>query len=202
MQFARGDFRHERGIHLHFAVKVRFNIQLPRLAPGLGGRRLHLADGRVRGAASGGKRKHCHPRPDPQHMPGEPRGGNGNVRKLLDVRFGNHAAVGHEQNAVLADARIFDLHDHAARNGSDVRGGADDLKQRPQYAARDVRCAGDEAVRLMHRQHHRAVKIRLEHRLTRLGLAQAFFAAQAEEPAGEIIQVLAGGGIDDADAVQ
>ncbi len=138
----------------------------------------------------------------PEHVPREPRGGNGDVRKLVHVRFGDHAAVGHEQHAALADARVLDLHDHAARNRGDVRRGLDDLKQRPQHAAGDMRRAGNQAVRLVHRQHHRAVKIRLHHRLARLGGAQAFFAADAVKPAGKILQVLAGGGIDDADAVQ
>ena len=67
----------------------------------------------------------------------------------------------------------------------------DDLEQRPQHAAGDVRRAGNQAVGLVHRQHHRAVIIRLQHRLARLGGAQPFFAAQRMKPFGEIFQILA-----------
>ena len=73
----------------------------------------------------------------------------------------------------------------------DVRRGLDDLEQRPQHAAGDVRRAGNQAVRLVHRQHHRAVIIRLQHRLARLGGAQALFAAQRIKALGEILQILA-----------
>ena len=66
----------------------------------------------------------------------------------------------------------------------------------------DVRRAGNQAVRLMHRQHHRAIIIRLQHRLARFGGAQAFFAAQRMKPFREIFQILARGGIDDADAFE
>ena len=59
--------------------------------------------------------------PHAEQMPREPRGGNGDVGELLHVRIGNHAAIGHEQHAVFADARVLDLHDHAARYRGDVR---------------------------------------------------------------------------------
>ena len=84
----------------------------------------------------------------------------------------------------------------------DVRRRFDDLEQRPQQAADDVRGAGNHAVGLVHRQHHRAVIIRLEHRLARLVGAQPLFAAQRMKALGEILQILALGGIDDADAVE
>jgi hypothetical protein len=56
----------------------------------------------------------------------------------------------------------------------DVRRSLDDLKQRPQHAAGDVRRAGNQAVGLVHGQHHRAVIIRLHHRLARLGARSPF----------------------------
>ena len=135
-------------------------------------------------------------------MPREPRGGNGDVGELIHRRIGNHAAIRHEHHAVFADARVLDFHDHAARSRVDVRRRLDDLEERPQQAAGDVRRAGNHAVGLVHRQHHRAVIIRLQHRLARLGGAQPFFPAQRMEALGEILQVLAVGGIDDADAVE
>ncbi len=78
----------------------------------------------------------------------------------------------------------------------------DDLEQRAQHAAGDVGRAGNQAVRLVHRQHHRAEIIRLQHRLARFVGAQALFAAQRIKPLHEIFQVLARGGIDDADAFE
>ena len=54
----------------------------------------------------------------------------------------------------------------------------------------------------MHGQHHRAVIIRLEHRLARLVGAQPLFAAQRMKARGKIAQILAVGGIDDPDAIE
>ena len=137
-----------------------------------------------------------------EHVPREPRRGNRDVRELIHGRLGNDAAVGHEQHALFADARVLDLHHHAARNGADVRRGLDDLEQRPQHAAGDVRRPGNQAVRLVHGQHHRAVEIRLQHGFARLGLAQALFRGARDRGVGEIFQVFARGGIDDAHAFQ
>ncbi len=156
----------------------------------------------MRRAALGRKRKQSDPGFYAEHMPRKPCRGDGDVRKLVHRRVGNHAAIGHEQNAILTDARVLDLHHHAARRGFDVRCRLDDLEQWPQQAARDVRCAGDHAVRLVHRQHHCAKIIRLQHRFARFRGTQTFFTAQRMKPFGEIFQLFARSGIDDADAFQ
>ena len=62
--------------------------------------------------------------------------------------------------------------------------------------------AGHEPVRLVHGHHHRPEIIRLEHRLARLAFLDALAAAQNAEAAREILQLLALGGVDDADAFE
>ena len=134
-------------------------------------------------------------------MARQPRGRHRNIGELIHVRIGNDAAVGHEQHAVFADARVLNFHDHATRHGGDVRHGFHDLKQRTQHAAGDVRRAGNQAVRLVHRHHHRAEIIRLQHRLARFSGANSLVAAKRMESLDEIIQIFAFDGVDDADAL-
>ena len=57
VRLARGDLGHERRIHLQFPIEVRFQEFLLRLAFGQRGGGLDFADGGMRGAAFGGKRK-------------------------------------------------------------------------------------------------------------------------------------------------
>ncbi len=121
---------------------------------------------------------------------------------MIHIRIGNHTAIRHEQNPSLADPGVFHFHDHATGGGLKIRRHLDDLKQRPQDTARDVRSAGNQAIGLVHRQHHRPVEIRLQQRLARLGRPQPLLAAQGMEPFREILQILAGGRVDDADALQ
>ena len=85
-----------------------------------------------------------------------------------------------------------------------MRGGFDGLKERPQHAGGDLAGAGDKAVRLVHGEHHGAEIVGLEHRLARLEAlhALALVVAQQLEPAGEIVQILALGRVDDADAFE
>jgi len=65
-----------------------------------------------------------------------------------------------------------------------------------------VRRAGNQSVRLAHRHHHGAEKVRLEQRLARLRGAHSFVAVKGVKPPGEIFQVLAGGGVNHADALE
>ncbi len=74
--------------------------------------------------------------------------------------------------------------------------------KRPQQAAGDVRCAGNHPVRLVHRQHHRAEIIRLQHGLARFRGLHALFPAQPEKAVGKIFQFLALRRVDDADAFE
>ena len=46
-------------------------------------------------------------------MPGKLRRGDGDIRELLDRRLFDDVAVGHEQHAILAEARVLDLHHQA-----------------------------------------------------------------------------------------
>ena len=80
--------------------------------------------------------------------------------------------------------------------------GLDDLEQRPQQAAGDVRRAGNHAVGLVHRQHHGAEIIRLQHGLARFRRFHALFPAQPEKAIGKIVQFLALRRIDDPDAFE
>ena len=73
-----------------------------------------------------------------------------------------------------------------------------DLKQRAQSAAGDLAGAGNEAVGLVHRHHHRAVVIRVEHGLPGLLDLDAFVAPQQFVAQREILQVFAFGRVDDA----
>ncbi len=160
-----------------------------------GGGRLHLADGRMGRAALGGKGQQRHARPHAEHVARKLRGGNGDVGQLIHGRFGNDAAIGHEQHAVLAEARVLDFHHHATRRRGDAGRDLDDLEQRPQHAAGDVGGAGNQAVGLVHRQHHGAEIIRLQHGLARLRRFDPLFPAQPEKAVGEIVQFLALGGL-------
>ena len=72
----------------------------------------------------------------------------------------------------------------------------------PERINAELQRAGNQTIRLVHRQHHRAEIIRLQHRLARLGRAQTFFAAQRMKAPDEIFRILALGGIDDADAFE
>src|SRR5487761_2620267 len=60
-------------------------------------------------------------RPEAEQMPGELRRADGDVRQLLHRGVRHHAAVGQEEQAVLADARILELHHRATGGGDDVR---------------------------------------------------------------------------------
>ena len=137
-------------------------------------------------------------------MPGKLRRGHRDVRKLLDGRLFDDVAIRHEQHAILAKARVFDLHHQATGNGAGLRGGFDGLEERPQNAGGDLAGAGDKAIRLVHRQHHRAEVVRLEHGLARLEALHALarVVPQQLEPAREVVQILALGRVDGADALE
>src|ERR1035441_6006027 len=75
-------------------------------------------------------------------MPGKLRGGDGDVGKLFDRGVFDHVAVGQEENAVLAEARVFDLQHHATAKRADVRRGFDGLEERSQAGGGDLAGAG------------------------------------------------------------
>ena len=137
-------------------------------------------------------------------MTGKLRGGNRDFSKLLDRRVFDDIAVRHEQHAILAQARVFDLHHQATRNAAGMRSGFDRLEERPQHAGGNLACAGDKAIRLMHGQHHGAEVIGLEHGVAGLEAFHAFalVLAQPLEPAREVIQLLAFRGVNGADAFE
>jgi len=103
---------------------------------------------------------------------------------------------------LLAELGIFHFHDLAARSGGALRRHLHDLKQRAQDAARRGACAGDEAVRLVHGQHHGTVVIRLQNGFARFRELEAFAPAQRGETAGEIIEVFGFRRVDDANAFE
>ncbi len=94
------------------------------------------------------------------------------------------------------------VHDHATRSGGLLGSDLDDLKQRSQHAAGHFIGAGHQAVRLMHRHHHGAEIIRLEHRFARFAFPDAFVAAQQLKTARETVKFLAFLGIEHAHAFQ
>ena len=59
-----------------------------------------------------------------------------------------------------------------------------------------------KSIGLMHRHHHRAVIIRLKHRLARFLLLHPFDAAQHFKTFRKCVEVFAFGGIDDANAFE
>ena len=88
------------------------------------------------GTAPGGKGEQRDPRADTEEMAGGLGGGDGDVGELFNRGFGNNAAIRQEQDAVLAEAGVFDFHDQATGGGGGLGGDLDDLEQRPQHAAR------------------------------------------------------------------
>src|ERR1039458_2352626 len=96
---------------------------------GEGGGGLHFADGGMRGAALGGKGEEGDARAHAEQMPGKLRGGDGDVGKLFDGGVFDYVAVGQEENAVLAKARVFHLQHHATAKRADVRRGFDGLER-------------------------------------------------------------------------
>ena len=118
------------------------------------------------------------------------------------VGFGDDAAIGHEEHALVAEAGVLDLHDHATGGGGGFRGDLDDLKERAEDAAGALVGAGDKAVGLVHGEHHGAVVIGVEHGLARLLSLHALDAAEQFVTLDEGGQVFALGRIDDADAFQ
>ena len=203
-QFAGGDFGDQSGVHLQFAVEVRVELSFQGFLFGEGGGGLDLAHRGMRGAAFGGEGEQGDPGADAEQMPGKLRGGNGDVGELLDRRLFDDVAVRHEQHAILAQARVFDLHHQATGDAAGVRGGFDGLEERPQHAGGDLTGAGDKAIRLVHGEHHGAEVVGLEHGLARLEALHALarVVAQQLEPAREVVQVLALGRVDDADAFE
>src|SRR5581483_11804706 len=201
-QFARGDLGDERGVHLEFAVEISFHAAFLGAFDGHGGGGLHAADGRMRGAPLGGEREQRNARPRAENLPGQLRRRNGDIRELVDGRFGNDAAIRHEEQSALAEARVLDLHDHATRGRGGGGRDLDDLEERAQDAAGDLVRAGDEAVGLVHGHHHRAVVIGQQHRFARLLGTQALGTAQQLETMDEAVEVLALNGVDDANALE
>ena len=74
--------------------------------------------------------------------------------------------------------------------------------KRAQDAAGALIGAGNEAIHLVHGQHHGAVIIGIEHRFARLLFLDALETAQQLVAFDESRQIFAFGGIDDADAFQ
>ena len=154
------------------------------------------------GAALGGKREQRHSRTHPHQLARQLRRGHRDLSQLLHGRVGDDTAVAHEQDAILAEAAVFDLHHLATGSGGGLWGHFDDLEQGPQDAAGDLVGAGNEAIGLVHRDHHGAEVIGLEHGLARFQRLEPLVAAQHFKAVGEVLQVLALGRIDDADAFE
>ena len=147
-------------------------------------------------------RQQRHPRPDAEQLVGQLRRRNGYVGQLLHGRLGYDAAIPHEQHPVVPKSRVLHFHHHATGRRRRVRGHLDDLEQRAQDAAGALIGARDKAVHLVHRQHHRAVIIRIEHRLPRLLLLHPLVTAQQLVAFDESGQVLALRWVDDAHPFQ
>ena len=176
-QLAFCDFGDQSRVHLEFAVEFRLQSALSGIFFRQGRGCLHLADGRMSGAAFGGIGEQRDAGPRAQKLAGQLRGGNGDVRQLLDGRIRDDTAVSHEHHPALAEPGILDLHDHATGGGCLLRGDLDDLKQGPQHTAGNLVRPGNQTVGLVHRHHHGAEIIRLEHRLAGLALLDGFVPA-------------------------
>ena len=83
-QLARGNLRDQRGVRLQFAVEIRVELCFQRLLSASAVAAWTLPDRGMRGAAFGGEGEQGDPGPDAEQMPGKLRGGDGDVRKLLD----------------------------------------------------------------------------------------------------------------------
>ena len=127
------------------------------------------------GTAFRGKGEQGHPRTHSEEVARQLGGGNRYIRQLFHRRVRDNAAVRHEQHAILPQARVLQFHHQATGSGDGLRGDLDDLKQRPQHAASALVGAGYEAVRLVHRDHHRPKIVGLEQGLPRLEAFQAFY---------------------------
>lgn len=95
-----------------------------------------------------------------------------------------------------------DFHNHAARCRAGFWSHFDNLEQRPQNASGMLVRAGNKTIGLVHRNHHRAVIIRLEQRFARLFFFHAFVTAHHFVAFDKIIEILAFGGIDDANTFE
>jgi hypothetical protein len=121
---------------------------------------------------------------------------------LVHRWLGDDAAIRHEKETAFAEAGILDFHDHATGSGGGRGCDLDDLEEGPQDAAGDLVGAGDEAVRLVHGDHHGAVVIGQEHGVACFLGLEALGAAQKLEAMDEAVKILAFGGVDDADALE
>ena len=113
-QLARGDLRNQRRIHLQLAFEIRFDPLFTRLF--LRQRRggLHFADRGMRGAALGGVGERGDARALAEQLPREFCGRDGDIGKLVHGWVRNNTAIGHEHDTVFAEARVLNLHHHAA----------------------------------------------------------------------------------------
>ena len=188
--------------NLQVEIEIGFDLFLMGLLFCHCGGGLHPANRWVGGAAFGRERQQRHSWPDSQKLARKLCRRDRDIRKLIHARLGNDAAIAHEQDAILAEARIFNFHYLATRSRSGLRRDFDDLKKGPQNTAGEFTRARNEAVGLMHRNHHRTEIIRLHHRFARLETLHSPRPPQDLEAPGKIIQVIALGRVDNANALE
>src|SRR5450830_1634054 len=102
LDFSLGNLGHDGRIELHVAIDGQQRTL--GLDPVRG--RMHLVDGRVVGAAAGGKRQHGHARLFHQQGLRAVGGGNGDVGQLFRFRIDHQGAIGKDKTALQAVERF------------------------------------------------------------------------------------------------
>ena len=192
------DLLNQRGVELQLAVQHQVGGHFLGDAGGF----LHLGDLVVLGRALGGEAQHGHAGLDARQGARGIGGAQGDVGQGLGVGIDVHGAVGEDHDAVVAVLLVRALHQEAGGHGLDAGLGLDDLQRGAQHVAGGVDRAGDQAVGLTGLDHHDAVVHGILHGCGGLFLGHALGLAQLVQGGGVLGALLAGGGVDDLDALE
>ena len=199
---AAGDFWNQCGVQLQLAFEISANQTLLGLLTGQRRGGLDLGNRGMRRAAFRGERQQTDAGAGAQKFVRQLRGGNRDVSQLIHRGIGNDTAIRHEQDPLLPEAGVLNFEDHATGSGGSLGGDLDNLEKRTQYAPGGFARTGDHAIGLVHRHHHRAEVIRLDHRLAGFLFLDPPAAAQQFKAVGKGVELLALLRIDDADSFQ
>jgi hypothetical protein len=118
------------------------------------------------------------PRGLPEDLPSKKPGLDADRGKLVDRRFRNHAAIGEEENPVVAVFRPRHLHNHGTGDHRSMRQRLHQLKKRPEKR-RCVRThAADQSVGKPELKHHRREVVRRGEQTPQVARLNALIALQ------------------------
>lgn len=164
--FLLGDLRIEGGVELEFPLKIGIEINGGGFGLGDGEGLSDFENTGMGGFAGvGGEAEEGDPRGSVGQVGHADGGGDGDISQLGGIGIGDNAAIGEEEESLLADCGIFLIEDHHGGGGFDGRLGGDDAEEGAQSAGRGGGGSADQGIDTAGQEHEGGEVMAIEEKL-------------------------------------